>query len=187
METDEPKPTKVKAGAKAKAGAGAEAEAKAEAEAEPESKSKRDAGEETPPPASVGAILAEARQRMGLSVFDVSSKLRLTEHYVRAIEADDYGKLPGEVFVKGYLKSYAKFVGLDPEQVRGAYRQPPGLAETIHARPVQQKTAMFSQVWFLALLLAICVAVVGLAGWGAWQAFGAALFFSPNNTQGETC
>jgi len=172
METDEPKPTKAKAGAKA------------EAEAEPEAKSKRDAGEETPP-ASVGATLAEARQRMGLSVFDVSGKLRLTEHYVRAIEADDYGKLPGDVFVKGYLRSYAEFVGLDPEQVRGAYRQPPVSVETVHAPPGRQKTAMFSQRWFLALLLAICVAAVGAAGWWVWQAFGAAFFFSPNNNRGK--
>jgi len=181
METDEPKPTKVKAGAKAKA----KAEAEAEPEARPEAKSKRDAGEETPPPASVGATLAEARQRMGLSVFDVSGKLRLTEHYVRAIEADDYGKLPGDVFVKGYLRSYAEFVGLDPEQVRGAYRQPPVSVETVHAPPGRQKTAMFSQRWFLALLLAICVAAVGAAGWWVWQAFGAAFFFSPNNNRGK--
>ncbi len=161
MDTDEPRP----------------------AGADPGSKPDQDAAQEMPP-ASVGAILAEARQRMGLSVFDISGKLRLTEHYVRAIEADDYGKLPGEVFVKGYLKSYAEFVGLDPEQVRGAYRGPTGLAETVHARPVRQKTAMFSQKWFLALLLAICAATVGAAGWWAWQAFGAVFFFPPiNNTR----
>ncbi|MCY4183198.1 MAG: helix-turn-helix transcriptional regulator [Gammaproteobacteria bacterium] len=169
METDEPRRAKTEA----------------DAEAGPQSESERDAAEETPPPPSVGATLAAARQRMGLSVFDVSGKLRLTEHYVRAIEADDYNKLPSEVFVKGYLKSYAEFVGLDPEQVRGAYRRPPGPAETVHAPPVRQKKAMFSRTWFLALLLAICAASAGAAGWWAWQTFGAAFFFSPINTRGK--
>ena len=138
-------------------------------------------GEGMPSPASVGAMLAVARKNLGLSVFEVSDRLHLTEHYVRAIEADDYTKLPGEVFVKGYLKSYALLVGLDPEQIRGAYRGPAAPVRAM-SEPVRQQPARFSQNWFLLLLLFILAGVIGSVGWWAWQTF-AAFSMLPAATQ----
>ncbi len=76
-----------------------------------------------PPALSAGAMLREARENRGLSVFEVAEKLFLTEHYVHALESEDYEKLPGEVYVKGYIKSYALLLDLDEEQVMGAYRR----------------------------------------------------------------
>jgi cytoskeleton protein RodZ len=58
-----------------------------------------------------------------LSLQHVADELNLTMHYVRALETDSYDKLPGDVFVKGYIRSYARLLGLDPEQLLEIYRE----------------------------------------------------------------
>lgn len=66
---------------------------------------------------SPGSILRQARIDRGLDEKDIADRLHITVHYVKAIEGDRYEKLPGVVFAKGYLKSYAIAVGLEPEVV----------------------------------------------------------------------
>ncbi|MEQ8953130.1 MAG: helix-turn-helix domain-containing protein, partial [Gammaproteobacteria bacterium] len=68
-----------------------------------------------------GAILAQERVRQELSEKEVADKLHITMHYVRSVEADRYDKLPGAVFAKGYIKSYAELLGLDSSELLSAY------------------------------------------------------------------
>ena len=70
---------------------------------------------------TVGEILREERLRQNFSEKEVGDKLHLTAHYVRALESNDYEKLPGAVFVKGYLKSYASLLNLDEVELLGQY------------------------------------------------------------------
>lgn len=70
---------------------------------------------------SVGDILRAERSRKGLTEKDVADQLHITMHYVRAIESNSFEKLPGAVFVKGYIKSYALLLGLEESQVIGSY------------------------------------------------------------------
>ena len=58
---------------------------------------------------TAGDILQRQRQRLGLNEKEVANKLHITMHYVKALETNSYEKLPGAVFAKGYLKSYALF------------------------------------------------------------------------------
>lgn len=64
-----------------------------------------------------GNLLAAARQAQNLSVAEVARQLKLTVHQVEALEAGEYEKLPGPVFVRGFIRNYARFVNLDPEQL----------------------------------------------------------------------
>ncbi len=64
---------------------------------------------------SPGRILAEARERAGLSVDEVARQLRLAPRQVEALEADDHAKLPGNTFLRGFLRNYAKLLQIDPE------------------------------------------------------------------------
>lgn len=133
---------------------------------------------EAPQSASAGAMLAEARKKLGMSVFEISDRLHLTEYYVRALEANDYSNLPGDVFVKGYLKNYALLVGLDPAEVGGCYRHT-SAQERSALGPARKQPAKFSQNWFLLLIILILIAIIGASGWWAWQAFGASLGLVP--------
>ena len=70
---------------------------------------------------TAGDILHQARQRLGLNEKEVADKLHITMHYVKALESNSYEKLPGAVFAKGYLKSYALLLGLDVEDLLSRY------------------------------------------------------------------
>jgi cytoskeleton protein RodZ len=70
---------------------------------------------------SVGVILRAERLRQDLSEQKVADQLHITMHYVRAIESNSFEKLPGAVFVKGYIKSYALLLGLEQSQIIGSY------------------------------------------------------------------
>lgn len=64
---------------------------------------------------SAGAVLAAAREEMNLSVSDVARHLKLTPSQVEALEEGAYERLPGRVFVRGFLRNYAKLLGVDPQ------------------------------------------------------------------------
>jgi len=63
---------------------------------------------------SPGQLLARRREALGLSVQQVADELHLTMHYIRALEADAHDKLPGVVFIRGYVRAYATYLKLDP-------------------------------------------------------------------------
>ena len=65
--------------------------------------------------ASVGKTLREARERLGLSVADVSNQTKLAPRQIEALEADDFQHLPEMTFVRGFVRSYAKILQLDAQ------------------------------------------------------------------------
>jgi cytoskeleton protein RodZ len=65
----------------------------------------------------VGKLLATARQVKGLSTSDVADKLKLTARQIEALEAEEFDKLPAAVFVRGFIRNYARLLGLDAAQL----------------------------------------------------------------------
>lgn len=63
----------------------------------------------------VGAELRTAREAAGLTARSVAGQLKLPESTIEALEADDFKRLPPLTFVRGYVRSYAGLLGLDPE------------------------------------------------------------------------
>jgi len=70
---------------------------------------------------SVGQFLRRQRQEKRLSVEEISRATRVPTTSVERIEADRFDELPGEVFVRGFLKSYARAVGAAPDDVLAQY------------------------------------------------------------------
>ena len=65
-------------------------------------------------PSSVGKTLREAREQLGLSLNDVSNRIKFAARQIEALEADDYAHLPEAAFVRGFVRSYARLLQLDP-------------------------------------------------------------------------
>ena len=63
--------------------------------------------------ASPGAQLAAARETCGFSITDIARQLKLSPWQVEALESGDYRRLPGAVFVRGFIRNYARVVKLD--------------------------------------------------------------------------
>jgi cytoskeletal protein RodZ len=70
---------------------------------------------------SVGTFLKRSRETRLMSLAEVSRVTRIPLHTLEAIECDRFDDLPGEVFVRGFLKSYAKAVGIGPQDAVARY------------------------------------------------------------------
>src|SRR5262245_19777487 len=69
----------------------------------------------------VGQFLRKRREERQMSVEEIARATRVPMDSVTRIEADQFDELPGEVFVRGFLKSYARAVGLPCEEVLARY------------------------------------------------------------------
>jgi cytoskeleton protein RodZ len=69
---------------------------------------------------TLGTVLREARERLGLSVADVANQIKFAPRQIEAIEAGDYQQLPEEAFLRGFIRSYAKILQLDAQKLLAA-------------------------------------------------------------------
>ena len=72
---------------------------------------------DAPKATTAGAMLRSAREAAGLSVDDVAQQLKLAPRQVQALEQDDFQRLPGRTFARGFARNYARFIQLDPDAV----------------------------------------------------------------------
>ncbi|WP_034297691.1 RodZ domain-containing protein [Herbaspirillum sp. RV1423] len=79
--------------------------------------------EEVRPAALPGALLAAQRQARGWSVEHAASQLKFATRQVLALEADNYAALPGPVIVRGFVRAYAKLLGMDSNVLVAALPQ----------------------------------------------------------------
>jgi cytoskeletal protein RodZ len=70
---------------------------------------------------NLGSFLKLERERRGMSAVELSRVTRIPLASLEAIECDRFDELPGEVFVRGFLKAYAQAVGLVPDEVVARY------------------------------------------------------------------
>src|SRR5215218_6482548 len=71
---------------------------------------------------SIGETLREARMRQRLDIADVEMRTKIRAKYLRALENEEFGMLPGPTFVKTFLRTYAEALGLDPQVLVEEYR-----------------------------------------------------------------
>src|SRR5712691_10660591 len=65
----------------------------------------------------VGKMLGAERERQGLSRLDVAQRLHMSAYQVEALETGDYGRLPRGTFLRGFVRNYAKLLGIPAESV----------------------------------------------------------------------
>lgn len=72
---------------------------------------------------SVGARLRDARQARGLSLEDIVQATKVPRTMLQHLEADAFDKMPAPVFVRGFIRAYAKVAGVDPNPIVRAFEQ----------------------------------------------------------------
>ena len=123
--------------------------------------------------ATIGDTLREARMRQHLDIADVEASTKIRAKYLRALENEEFGMLPGPTFVKTFLRTYAEALGLDPhvllEEYRANYESgdevdhiqslgPPGLARDRRRRGPRPGPGSL----LLLILVAVVAALVGI-------------------------
>ena len=72
---------------------------------------------------SVGYYLKRTREVREIELEDIAKKTKISVRFLKAIEEEKWNLLPGEVFIKGFIRTYAQFLGLNPDEVVEKYLQ----------------------------------------------------------------
>lgn len=73
--------------------------------------------------ADIGDKLRSAREAKGLSIADIEKATKIQSRYLEAIEQNDFDKLPGDFYVRAFIRQYAQIVGLDGKELLSDYKQ----------------------------------------------------------------
>jgi len=127
-------------------------------------------GDSESPLESVGQDLRAARLRRGDEIASVSRALKIRKDHLEALENDRLEDLPGKTYAIGFVRSYARHLGLDSAQYVERYKQDiSGRAEEQSREPApihQDEGRRLPQGWRI-----IAGVVVLALGWGAWHLF----------------
>ncbi len=113
-------------------------------------------------PQSVGTMLRMERERLGLSQAQITEMTRMRTPVVEAIENDAWDSLPPPVFVRGFLRSYAKVLGLSQEVVIGLYAKNFPLESPGQVPHPESSRIRRRRVWLVLLLLVVLAALYGV-------------------------
>lgn len=132
--------------------------------------------ETTPEVKGFGAMLREARESLGISIGDVSSRTRLSVDQIRAIEEENLERLPEPVYVRAFLRAYAKAIDIDYEPLvndyvtrcgGGGVRIPEHAPEEAFREVAYYDSPRPSRWKFAGLLVLIVVVTLGI--WGVYS------------------
>jgi cytoskeletal protein RodZ len=125
----------------------------------------------------IGFILQEARLKKGFTLDKVADDTNISVRFLAKLENDDFTGFPGEPYIVGFLRNYAEFLGLDPEEVVGTYKSQstkalPSSSENIPTEdPIPPVAAKEPRKLPLAGLVAILILGAALL----WVLFGKGL------------
>lgn len=113
---------------------------------------------------SPGKLLKKERETRNIPLEEISNSTKIKEHHLKAIEEDRFEILPHTLYVKGYLKGYAKYLSLDPKNIILQYENylksliPPEPVELPQTVPPPKKKV---RSWFIfSLIFAFILFVV---------------------------
>jgi beta-lactam-binding protein with PASTA domain/transcriptional regulator with XRE-family HTH domain len=113
---------------------------------------------------SVGAMLRAAREAQGITLAKAETATRIRQKYLAALEENRSEDLPEPVFVKGFIRNYAIFLGLDPEHMLEQYRVEHNLKKDVadvqpEIEPIRTPSRLSPALLTLGLALAVFLLV----------------------------
>ncbi len=123
--------------------------------------------------AGFGEKLRRERELRGISLDQIATATKISTRMLKAIEDEKFDLLPGGIFNKGFIRSYAKFLGIDEEQAVADYVAATGPEEPINnlpqiadvpERPARQLDEEGTISWTTIVVLVLVVAI----GYGGW-------------------
>ncbi len=117
-----------------------------------------------PVPSGVGALLRDERRNRSMDIPQIAQITRLREHILRAIEREAWDELPPQVFVKGFIRAYARALGLNERRVLDLYSQ--ARISQVEPKPLvaPEKTGRGRRI-----LLILLLGILGFALLYYWQ------------------
>jgi cytoskeleton protein RodZ len=122
---------------------------------------------------ALGEQLQAARIQQGLSIEDIASRMHLSLGILQSIEANDFDDLTAPIFVKGYLRAYARLVSLDEDEIIQRYveqysNDDPPISASIQMTP--ETSAYDSRIkWTTYLIIIVLIALLSFWWWNKTQ------------------
>lgn len=123
---------------------------------------------------TVGQILRAEREKQNLTVKDVERETSIRALYITSIEEDKYKVIPGEVYLKGFIRNYANFLGLNGPELVNLYRESQQPEEPVALeKPAAPPTTLPTENQSIAFKVppkaaAAAILVVAALGIGVW-------------------
>lgn len=113
---------------------------------------------------SIGEFFKQVRETKGLTLEEVASKTRIRADFVKALEEGNFAKLPDQVFARGFVRSYARSLGLDEEdaihrfiQSAGAFYEKQDERERLKARQAEEERKRRANRRAVAIAIGIAI------------------------------
>ena len=121
----------------------------------------------------LGERLRAAREAKGLTLAQAEQATRIRRTFLEALEEEHFDALPGVVYAKGFIRNYAQFLGLDPQECLAAYHASTGAATTslphVLDEPLLQPQRHPGQHTAIGVLIALLVILLAAGGWYAYN------------------
>jgi len=118
---------------------------------------------------AIGADLGVARLEAGMQLQELAQLVRISRHHLKNLEAGDFDLLPGATYVSGYIRTYSREVGLDPEVMTQRYR---ALLTDREAKPSYSFPVDRQQPQRSGAMMASIMVIFACLGYGGWYAAG---------------
>ena len=118
---------------------------------------------------AIGADLGAARLEAGMQLQELAQLVRISRHHLKNLEAGDFDLLPGATYVSGYIRTYSREVGLDPEVMTQRYR---ALLTDREAKPSYSFPVDRQQPQRSGAMMASIMVIFACLGYGGWYAAG---------------
>lgn len=108
-----------------------------------------------------GQVLKRERERQQKTFNDIARHLRLTPTQIRALEEDSYAQLPGPTFVRGFMRNYARHLGLDAKELLRLYEErftPPPVVVSDEPAPQARISIKLPTSWAAGLVVVLAIA-----------------------------
>jgi cytoskeletal protein RodZ len=112
----------------------------------------------------LGSKLKQTREARGIPLSEVEWATKIKSSYLEALEEENYGAIPGAVYARGFLRTYAGYLGLDPDPLIAEYNASSGANEIISTRPsvtVERTRFLVTPAMVVGVALVLLLAIFG--------------------------
>jgi cytoskeleton protein RodZ len=132
-----------------------------------------------------GENLRREREMRGVSLEEISDATKISVRALQAMENDQFEKLPGGIFTRSFIRTYAKYLGLDDEKIMAEFQlvAPPSAQQTDLRRMSQQRTPLLEEKSHAGLLAVAVLALMAAGGFAYYRYAKRAPAASPTSVQ----